>query len=124
MVWFVDHNNNMDLEPCEMFPTHNKLAIQKLAEYEDIGLAPQEIEQMKSRMLCDKPRSKIMECPICKTSEFVEHIDYLNTHAGNFDNTILYSRKCYKCSKCKGSFSVTIDYKKDNDEYRENHTIA
>ena len=58
MVWFVDHDNNMDLEPCEMFPIHNKLAIQKLAEYEDIGLTPQEIEQMKSRMLCDKPKCK------------------------------------------------------------------
>lgn len=37
MVWFVDHDNNdMDLEPCEMSYTHNKLAIQKLAEYEDL----------------------------------------------------------------------------------------
>jgi hypothetical protein len=36
MVWFVDHDNNMELEPCEMSYTHNKLAIQKLAEYEDL----------------------------------------------------------------------------------------
>lgn len=37
MVWFVDHdNNNMDLEPCEMSYTHNKLAIKKLAYYEDL----------------------------------------------------------------------------------------
>lgn len=36
MVWFVDHeNSNMDLEPCEMNPHHNRLAIQKLAAYED-----------------------------------------------------------------------------------------
>jgi hypothetical protein len=36
MVWFVDHEkSNMDLEPCEMDPHHNRLAIQKLAEYED-----------------------------------------------------------------------------------------
>lgn len=36
MVWFVDHeNSNMNLEPCEMNPHHNRLAIQKLAEYED-----------------------------------------------------------------------------------------
>lgn len=36
MVWFVDHeNNNIDLEPCEMNPHHNRLAIQKLAAYED-----------------------------------------------------------------------------------------
>ena len=47
MVWFVDHDNNdMDLEPCEMNYHHNRLAIQKLAEYEDIyketGLTPEE----------------------------------------------------------------------------------
>ena len=36
MVWFVDHeNNNMNLEPCEMNPHHNRLAIQKLADYEE-----------------------------------------------------------------------------------------
>ena len=65
-----------------------------------------------------------MECPVCKTEEFVEYIDSLNTHAGNFDKTSLYSRKCYKCSKCKGRFSVTIDYRKDKDEYRGSLTIA
>lgn len=65
-----------------------------------------------------------MKCPVCKTSKFVVHIDYLNTYAGNFDNTSLYNRECYRCSKCKGSFSVTIDYKKDKDEYKGNHTIA
>lgn len=44
MVWFVDHeNNNIDLEPYEMNPHHNRLAIQKLAAYEDAeeqGLLP------------------------------------------------------------------------------------
>ena len=35
MVWFVDHDNNMELEPCEMSPIHNRLVLQKLAEYED-----------------------------------------------------------------------------------------
>lgn len=30
----------------------------RLAEYEDTGLTPQEIEQMKSQMLCDKPKCK------------------------------------------------------------------
>jgi hypothetical protein len=36
MVWFVDHENNDILcEPCEMDPHHSRLAIQKLAEYED-----------------------------------------------------------------------------------------
>ena len=51
MVWFVDHNNNdMDLEPCEMSYTHNRLAIRKLAEYEDTGLTPKKIELMKTRI--------------------------------------------------------------------------
>lgn len=37
MVWFIDHeNNNMSLEPCEMDSHHNRLAIQKLAYYEDL----------------------------------------------------------------------------------------
>lgn len=37
MVWFVDHeNNDMRLEPCEMDSHHSRLAIQKLAEYEDL----------------------------------------------------------------------------------------
>lgn len=43
MVWFVDHDNNdMDLEPCEMSPIHNRLVVQKLAEYEETGLTPEE----------------------------------------------------------------------------------
>lgn len=37
MVWFVDHENNeMELEPCEMDSHHSRLAIQKLAAYEDL----------------------------------------------------------------------------------------
>lgn len=32
--------------------------LNRLADYEDTGLTPQEIEQMKSRMLCDEPKCK------------------------------------------------------------------
>lgn len=56
MVWFVDHSNNMELEPCEMSPIHNRLVLQKLAEYEETGLTPKEIKQMKSQMVCKKSR--------------------------------------------------------------------
>ena len=35
-----------------------KKILNRLAEYEDTGLTPQEIEQMKSQMLCDKPKCK------------------------------------------------------------------
>ena len=36
MIWFVDHDNNMELEPCEMSPIHNRLVLQKLAEIDGI----------------------------------------------------------------------------------------
>lgn len=36
MVWFRDvENNNTHLEPCEMSAHHSRLAIEKLAKYED-----------------------------------------------------------------------------------------
>ena len=36
MVWFKDHENgNMRLEPCEMTARHSRMAIEKLAAYED-----------------------------------------------------------------------------------------
>lgn len=35
-----------------------KKILNRLAEYEETGLTPQEIEQMKSRILCDKPKCK------------------------------------------------------------------
>ena len=46
MVWFVDHDKKIDLEPCEMSPIHNRLVLQKLAEYEETGLTPQEIKKI------------------------------------------------------------------------------
>ena len=51
MVWFIDHDNNgLNLEPCEMSYSDSGKAIRKLADYEETGLTPQEIEQMKARM--------------------------------------------------------------------------
>lgn len=36
IVWFIDHeNDDMRLEPCEMNSHHSRLAIEKLAAYED-----------------------------------------------------------------------------------------
>jgi len=44
VVWFIDHeNNDIRLEPCEMDSHNNRLAIEKLAKYEDLeeqGLIP------------------------------------------------------------------------------------
>ena len=56
MIWFVDYDNNMELEPCEMSPIHNRLVLQKLAEYEETGLSPQKIKRMKSQMICNKSK--------------------------------------------------------------------
>lgn len=51
VVWFIDYDNNgLNLEPCEMSYNDSGKAIRKLAAYEDTGLTPQEIEQMKARM--------------------------------------------------------------------------
>ncbi len=37
VVWFIDReNNDIRLEPCEMDSHNNRLAIEKLAEYEDL----------------------------------------------------------------------------------------
>lgn len=35
MTWFVDEEGGR-LEPCEMSPHHSRLAIEKLAHYEDL----------------------------------------------------------------------------------------
>ena len=36
MVWFVDHATGLNLEPCEMSPTHARAVLKNLAEYEDM----------------------------------------------------------------------------------------
>lgn len=47
MVWFVDkENEDFNLEPCEMDSHHSRLAIQKLAAYEDTGLTPEQVVEM------------------------------------------------------------------------------
>lgn len=43
MTWFVDEKDRR-LEPCEMSPHHNRLAIEKLANYEDLEEAGRLIE--------------------------------------------------------------------------------
>lgn len=45
MVWFKDRENgNMRLEPCEMTAHHSRMAIEKLAAYEDLGYTPEELK--------------------------------------------------------------------------------
>ena len=79
MVWFIDHNHNdLNLEPCEMTSGDSGKAIRKLAAYEDTGLTPQEIEQMKARMPLHQwagetpDEMSIFGVPVKKIMEWVE----------------------------------------------------
>lgn len=62
MVWFIDHEHKepIEREPCDMGAHHARLAIAKLAEYEDLGLEPSEIKpyiELAEKMnLCDLVR--------------------------------------------------------------------
>lgn len=42
MVWFIDEEGRR-LEPCEMDSHHCRLAIEKLAEYEELGFNPEQV---------------------------------------------------------------------------------
>lgn len=58
MVWFVDREHEsgyVEREPCEMHAHHARLAIAKLAEYEDIGLTPEQLRTI-DRMYAEKCR--------------------------------------------------------------------
>ena len=48
------------LEPYMRYDEEStkKKILNRLAEYEDTGLTPQEIEQMKSQVFCNKPSCK------------------------------------------------------------------
>lgn len=71
MVWFTDHENNgIELEPCDMNSHHSRLAIHRLAEYEDTGLTPEEIGELKEKQNPKKATWKKgffggYACPVC-----------------------------------------------------------
>ncbi len=45
MVWFKDtENEGIRLEPCEMSAHHSRIALEKLAAYEDLGYTPEELK--------------------------------------------------------------------------------
>ena len=81
MVWFVDHEkNDIELEPCEMRSHHCRLAIQRLAAYEDTGLMPEEIEALKEKQ---KPKivpdaAHLGRCPECDGEFNSELLDEYN----------------------------------------------
>lgn len=76
MVWFIDYENNgIVLEPCEMYSHHSRLAIQKLAEYEELGT----VAECKNAMARIKPKkvvsevTKVYKCPNCESTDIFKY---------------------------------------------------
>lgn len=45
MVWYKDaENKDMNIEPCEMSAHHARIALKRLADYEDLGYTPEELK--------------------------------------------------------------------------------
>lgn len=56
MVWYKDvENKDMNLEPCEMSVHHARIALKRLADYEDLGYTPEELR------LCFDPPEVLYE---------------------------------------------------------------
>lgn len=87
MVWFKD--GNMRLEPCEMTAHHSRMAIEKLAAYEDAEeqgryiKLPEKVEETEyrecvhTRTKCHHENCKCSECPLTELfcDEFYTAID-------------------------------------------------
>lgn len=108
MVWFIDHNHNdLNLEPCEMTSGDSGKAIRKLAAYEDTGLTPQEIEQMKARMPLHQwagesvDKISIFGVPVKKIIEWAEaeknNRIVLNDIANQVEDKMTYMCGCRNC---------------------------
>lgn len=94
MVWFNDaENGNAHLEPCEMTAHHNRMVLDKLATYEDLGYTP---EECRAAMERQNPIAAIAEkedtgttkyiCPTCGM--------YMGWSTGTFP-----ARYCWKCGQ-------------------------
>ena len=96
MVWFKDaENGNAHLEPCEMTAHHNRMALDKLATYEDLEeqgrllklpLLNSEVEQREcvhTKATCHHKEYKCSECPLTELfcDEFYKAIDSCYTEA-------------------------------------------
>lgn len=90
MVWFKDaENGKAHLEPCEMTAHHNRMALDKLATYEDAEeqgryiKLPEKIEETEyrecvhTRTKCHHENCKCSECPLTELfcDEFFTAID-------------------------------------------------
>lgn len=84
VVYYVDTKHNLALEPCEMNAHQVRLTIEKLEKYENTGLTPDEIKDLRER--------DTVKPPIWK-SEF-----YGGFHCGTC-NTFLPRRTLF-CPNC------------------------
>jgi hypothetical protein len=67
MTWLIDHeNNNIELEPCEMSSHNNRIAIEKLADYEDA-----------------EEHGMLLKVPPCRVGDIVYVVDR-DTSIGGF----------------------------------------
>lgn len=111
MVWFIDReNDNLILEPCEMTPYHSRVAIQKLAKYEDhdANIPP------NTRHVFNKEDFTEEQLQLLKMAfKLVEDVVDIQKH-GNYDDP-LYNQ-LYKLEEKLGVFDliddkVTVDFK-------------
>lgn len=91
MVWFKDENNNMLLEPCEMSSHHSRMAIAKLAAYEDA-----EEQGLLLRLPC-----KVGDTVWVVTSPFnvFDDIEYDNNMRSEVYEAFVSSVTFYKCGE-------------------------
>ena len=80
MTWFVDEEGRR-LEPCEMSPHHSRLAIEKLAHYEDLEEAGRLIELPckvgDTVWIVGEPRECVIEeIRITPNGIFIEYVQY------------------------------------------------
>ena len=60
MIWFASQDTNLWLEPNEMSYHDNRIAIDKLAAYEDTGLEPEDVDNLRLS-LCGAVAASIAE---------------------------------------------------------------
>ena len=87
MVWFIDHeNDDMRLEPCEMSSHHSRLAIEKLAAYEDA-----EEQGLLIRLHCKKGDTVYFIKAFFTIAKFPIEAKVTSICGLDFDNNVIYS---------------------------------
>ena len=85
MTWFIDHENNgIALEPCEMDSHNNRLAIERLADYENA-----EEQGLLLKLPC-----KIGDAVYAVTRDFISKYTIFNIEV--YNEGLFF---CWKCEK-------------------------